>query len=109
MQNQEYQWQSAMTLQSGGYNGELITLERNGTVLFSGSVNKSQLPKTFGLGWNTTSTPTGSEEITYTYRDSDISNNNTSTKVAVTVRDEWSVAFDDRNNMIVTEIGRAHV
>lgn len=101
MQNPEYQWQSAMTLQSGGYNGELISIERNGTVVFSGSVNKSELPKTFGLGWNTTSTPTGSEEITYTYRDSDSSSNNSSTKVEVTIRDEWTISFDDRNNMIV--------
>lgn len=101
MQNPEYQWQSAMTLQSGGYNGESISIERNGVVVFSGSVNKSELPKTFGLGWNTTSTPTGSEEITYTYRDSDSSNNNNSTKVEVTIRDEWTISFDDRNNMIV--------
>lgn len=101
MENPQYKWQSAMTLQSGGYQGELLSIERNGTVLFSGSVNKSELPKTYGLGWVTTSEPDGSEEITYTYRDSDSANNNNSTKVAITVRDTWHVTFDDRNNMVV--------
>lgn len=100
MEGKNYQWTAAMTVESGGYNGELITIEQNGAVLFSGSV--SHPPQTFNLPWTTTSSDTGSSTYTYTYRDSDTMNNNNSTKVAITVRDEWTVSIDNRNYMTVT-------
>lgn len=97
-----YQWTAAMTVESGGYNGELLTIEENGNVIFSGSINTSQVPKTFNVPWTTSTSETGSATYTYTYRDSDSMNNNNSTKVAITVRDEWTVSIDNRNNMTVT-------
>ena len=100
MEGKNYQWTAAMTVESGGYSGELITIEQNGAVLFSGSV--SNPPQTFNLPWTTTSSDTGSSTYTYTYRDSDTMNNNNSTKVAITVRDEWTVSIDNRNYMTVT-------
>lgn len=100
MEGKNYQWTAAMTVESGGYNGELITIEQNGTVLFSGSV--SHPPQTFNIPWTTTSSDTGSSTYTYTYRDSDTMNNNNSTKVAITVKDEWTVSIDNRNYMTVT-------
>lgn len=97
-----YQWTAAITVESGGYNGELISIEQNGTEIFSGSVNTSQVPKTFNIPWTTTTSETGSSTYTYTYRDSDVSNNNISTKVALTVEDSWTVSIDNRNYMTVT-------
>lgn len=95
-----YQWTAALTVESGGYSGELITIESNGTVLYSGSV--ASVPRTFNLPWTTTTNETGSATYTYTYRDSDSANNNNSTKVSLTVRDDWTVTIDNRNYMTVT-------
>lgn len=100
--SKEYQYAAAITVNSGGYNGEAITIEKDGVTLFSGSINTSQVPKTFNIPWTTSTSDTGSATYTYTYRDSDTSNNNQSTKVAVTVQDTWSVSIDNRNYMTVT-------
>lgn len=97
-----YQWESAMTVRSGGYPGELLSITKDGQVIFSGAIDIHDLPKTFGPGWTTTNNPNGSETVTYSYRDSDSMNNNNCTKIDVTVKDEWTVTFDGRNNMIVT-------
>lgn len=102
MATKNYQWTAALTVESGGYNGELLSIEQDGNVLFEGSLNTGQVPKTFHLPWTTSTSETGSATYTYTYRDSDTGNNNQSTKVAVTVRDEWTVSIDNRNFMTVT-------
>lgn len=102
MATKNYQWAAAVTVESGGYQGELISIEQNGVEVFSGSVNISQIPKTFNLPWTTTTNETGSSTYTYTYRDSDTMNNNNSTKVAITVTDEWAVSISKNNVMTVT-------
>lgn len=100
MATKNYQWAAAVTVYSGGYVGEAITIEDNGVTLFSGSVDNP--PQTFSLPWTTTSAETGSSTYTYTYRDSELTDNNNSTKVSVTVKDEWSVSIDSHNYMTVT-------
>lgn len=100
--DKQYQWAAALTLESGGYDSEPITIEENGTVLFSGTVRNEELPKTFGLPWNTTSATTGSATYTYTYLDSDNSDNNNATKVYLTVRDEWTASINNRNYLSIT-------
>lgn len=95
----EYEWSAALTVESGGYVGEAISIEQNGTVLFEGAVDNP--PQTIDTGWTRTSTLSGSGTYTYTYRDSDVGQNARSTKVWVTVRDEWTVSFDNRNYMTV--------
>lgn len=95
-----YEWSAALTVVSGGYVGELISIEQNGTVLFSGAVDNP--PQTIDTGWRRTSTTSGDETFTYTYRDSDRKDNNNCTKVSVTMRDQWSVSFNNRNYMTVT-------
>ena len=102
-----YQWTAALTVYSGGYSiasggqsNELISIEKDGVELFSGSVTNP--PQTFNIPWTTTSDLTGSATYTYTYRDSDTTQNSNSTKVAVTVKDDWSVDIDNRNYMTVT-------
>lgn len=95
----EYEWSAALTVESGGYVGEAISIEQNGVVLFEGAVDTP--PQTIDTGWTRTSTLNGSGTYTYTYRDSDIGQNAHSTKVWVTVRDEWTVSFNSRNYMTV--------
>ena len=95
----EYEWSAALTVESGGYVGEAISIEQNGVVLFEGAVDSA--PQTIDTGWTRTSTLSGSGTYTYTYRDSDLAQNAHSTKVWVTVRDEWTVSFDSRNYMTV--------
>lgn len=107
MAEKNYQWTAALTVQSGGYSiasggqsNELISIEKDGVELFSGSVTNP--PQTFNIPWTTTSDLTGSATYTYTYRDSDTTQNSNSTKVAVTVKDDWTVDIDNRNYMTVT-------
>lgn len=95
----QYEWSAALTVQSGGFVGELITIEENGHVLFSGAVDNP--PQTIDTGWIRTSNYSGSGTYTYTYRDSDIADNNNSTKVSITVRDSWTVSINSRNYMTV--------
>lgn len=99
MATKNYQWTAALTVDSGGYVGETITIESNGVVLYNGAVSRP--PQTFNLPWNTTTDESGSATYTYTYRDSDRVNNSRSTKVAITMRDEWTVEIDNRNFMTV--------
>lgn len=94
-----YKWSAAVTVTSGGYVGELITIEQNGVTLYSGAVDNP--PQTFTAGWTTTSAATGSGTYTYTYLDSDTQNNNVASKVNLTFTESWSVSFDNRNYMTV--------
>lgn len=98
----QYQWSAAMTVESGGYEGEALSILQNGVTLFEGSISAAEVPKTFAVGWTTTSSMTGSETFTYTYRDSDVAQNSRSTMVAVTLTDSWSVSINSRNYMTVT-------
>lgn len=95
----QYEWSAALTVESGGYVGEAISIEQNGVVLFEGAVDNP--PQTIDTGWTRTSTLSGSGTYTYTYRDSDLGQNARSTKVSVTVRDEWTVSFNSHNYMTV--------
>ena len=100
MSTKNYQWSAGLTVESGGYVGETITIEDNGTVLFSGAIDSP--PQSFIVGWTTTSTPTGSRTYTYTYLDSDTGSNDKATKVSVTLSDSWNVTIDSRNYMTVS-------
>ena len=95
----KYQWSAALTVESGGYVGEAITVEENGVVLFSGAVDNP--PQTFNTGWTTTANMSGSGTYTYTYLDSDTANNNLAAKVSITLTDSWTVSIDNRNYMTV--------
>lgn len=97
-----YEWSAAMTVESGGYDGEALSILQDGQVLFEGSLSESEVPRTFPVGWRTETSMTGSGTYTYTYRDSDIAQNNRSTMVAITVEDSWSVSINSRNYMTVT-------
>lgn len=96
----QYEWSAALTVYSGGYLGEILSIEENGHELFSGDVTTP--PVTVDSGWIRTSSTSGSGTYTYTYRDSDVADNDNSTKVSVTVQDSWTVAFNGRNYMTVT-------
>lgn len=96
----EYEWSAALTVDSGGYVGELIGIYKDGQVLYEGAV--SNPPQTFTTGWTRTSTMSGTGTYTYVYRDSDTGQNDHSMKVEVTVRDDWQVSINGRNYMDVT-------
>lgn len=96
----EYEWSAALTVDSGGYAGELIGIYKDGQVLYEGTV--SNPPQTFTTGWTRTSTMSGTGTYTYVYRDSDTGQNDHSMKVEVTVRDDWQVSINGRNYMDVT-------
>lgn len=96
----EYEWSAALTVDSGGYVGELIGIYKDGQVLYEGAV--SNPPQTFTTGWTRTSTMSGTGTYTYVYRDSDTGQNDRSMKVEVTVRDDWQVSINGRNYMDVT-------
>ena len=97
----QYQWSAAMTVESGGYDGEALSIIQNGQTLFEGAVYPAETPKTFPVGWVTTSDLTGTGTYTYTYRDSDYGDNARSTMVRLTVEDTWTVSINSRNFMTV--------
>lgn len=98
----EYEWSAALTVDSGGYSGELIGIYKDGQRLYEGAVYPDQTPMTVGTGWTRTSNLTGTGTYTYVYRDSDTGQNDHSMKVEVTVRDDWQVSINGRNYMDVT-------
>ena len=98
----EYEWSAALTVDSGGYSGELIAIYQGDQKLYEGAVYPEQTPMTKDTGWNRTSDLTGTGTYTYVYRDSDSGDNNASMKVEVTVRDDWQVSINGRNYMDVT-------
>ena len=95
-----YQWTAALSVSSGGYEGELISIKKDGVTLYSGSIGPHS--KIINLPWTTTSDTDGDETYTYSYRDSDHMDNNNSTEVEVTVKDVWHVDIDSYNVMTVT-------
>lgn len=98
----EYEWSAALTVDSGGYSGELIAIYQGDHKLFEGAVYPEETPMTKDTGWNRTSDLTGTGTYTYVYRDSDSGDNDASMKVEVTVRDDWQVSINGRNYMNVT-------
>lgn len=98
----EYEWSAALTVDSGGYSGELIGIYKDGQLLYEGAVYPEQTPMTIDAGWTRTSTMSGTGTYTYVYRDSDTGQNDRSMKVEVTVRDDWQVSINGRNYMDVT-------
>lgn len=80
----QYRYRTTSELSSGGYPNEEIGVSPNDT------------------SWHTTTSPTGSISRVYYYRDSNSATNANSSRVEITIRDEWSVSFDESNNMTVT-------
>lgn len=80
----QYQWRRHSDLISGGYDGEEVGVIPNDT------------------SWHTTDDVSGSVTAEYYYRDSDYGRNADSTRVVVTVKDDWTVSIDSRNRLTVT-------
>lgn len=99
MATKNYQWAASLNVDSGGYEGELIAIKQNGTVLYQGAVGPHS--KSISTPWTTTTSETGDQTYTYSYRDSDHMDNNNSTEVEVTIRDVWTVSINNRNIMTV--------
>ncbi len=100
MATKNYQWTAALNVDSGGYEGELIAIKKDGVTLYEGAVGPHA--KSINLPWTTTTSEAGEQTYTYSYRDSDNSDNNNSTEVEVTIKDTWTVSIDNRNYMTVT-------
>lgn len=99
MATKNYQWTAALNVDSGGYEGELIAIKKDGVTLYEGAVGPHT--KSINLPWTTTTSETGEQTYTYSYRDSDHMDNNNSTEVEVTIKDTWTVSIDNRNVMAV--------
>lgn len=99
-----YKWGAAMTVDSGGYDGEALEIWSSGERIFDGSLDESEVPATYPReeSWIDETSMTGSGTYTYCYRDSDRGDNADSTKVALTVEDSWTVSISSRNVMTVT-------
>lgn len=76
-----YQWRRHFNLISGGYVGEEV-----------GVIPDDQ-------SWQTTDNLSGSVTAEYYYRDSDIGQNANSTRVVVTVKDDWTASISSRNRL----------
>lgn len=100
MATKNYQWTAALNVSSGGYNGEIIAIKKDGVTIYSGAVGPSS--KMINLPWTTTTDETGEQTYTYSYRDSDHMDNNNSTEVEVTIKDAWTVSINNSNVMTVT-------
>ena len=79
----QYQWRIFSNIISGGFAGE-----DTGVIP----------PET---GWKTTATLTGSASAQYYYRDSDVGQNENSSRVVYDVEDKWEVSFNSKNFMHV--------
>ena len=97
-----YQWSAALTVDSGGYQGETITIEQNGVVLYSGSV--SNPPETFTGATFVSTSETGSATYTYTYLDSDFGDNSRAQKVWITATDSWTVSINNTTNIMTVTV-----
>lgn len=79
----QYQWRRHFNLISGGYDGEEHGVDPP------------------DQSWHTTDTLSGSNTSDYYYRDSGYGRNSDSSKVIVTLRDEWTASIDNRNRLTV--------
>lgn len=80
----QYQWRRHFNLISGGYPGEGV-----------GVVPNDQ-------SWQTTDALSGSVTADYYYHDSPNSSDANSTKVVVTLRDDWTASINSRNQLTIT-------
>lgn len=78
-----YQWRTQMNILSGGYVGE-----ENGVIPNDQS-------------WKTTDSASGSMTAEYYYRDSPSGQNANSSRVVVTMSENWTASVDNRNNLII--------
>ena len=99
MATKNYQWTAALNVDSGGYEGELIAIKKDGVTLYEGAVGPHT--KSINLPWTTTTDDVGEQTYTYSYRDSDHEDNNNCTEVEVTIKDTWRVTIDNSNVMTV--------
>lgn len=80
----QYKWRTTMSVLSGGYQGEWVGIDPPDT------------------GWRTTDSTSGSSTATYYYRDSASGDNNNSSRVAISVTENWTANIDSRNNLTIT-------
>lgn len=80
----QYQWRTASAIISGGYQGEE-----------TGVINGNQ-------DWTTTETMSGSTTEEYFYRDSNVPNNANSSRVVVSITENWTASINSRNYLTVT-------
>lgn len=80
----QFQWRTNFNLISGGYDGEQTGVEPNDT------------------SWHTTDDTSGSSTAEYYYRDSYNATNANSSRVVVTVRDDWTASINSRNQLTLT-------
>lgn len=81
--DKQYQWKTDAVIVSGGYPDEE-------TGIISGSTD-----------WHTTSELTGTASAEYFFRDSGISSNANSSRVAVGITDSWTASIDGSNNLTI--------
>ena len=79
-----YQWRTTMSILSGGYEGEEVGVTPPDT------------------GWRTTDVVSGTSTATYYYRDSASRENRNSSRVAISVTENWTANIDSRNNLTIT-------
>lgn len=81
----QYQWKTDFELVSGGFPGE-------DTGVLSGDTN-----------WHTTSEMSGTATAQYYYRDADYPHvdNANSSRVVITIKDEWTATIDRHNNLTI--------
>lgn len=79
-----YQWRTSSDIISGGYIGE-----ETGVIP----------PDT---GWRTTDVLYGSTDAEYYFRDSDTGENANSSRVVVSISEEWTASIDSRNYLSIT-------
>lgn len=80
----QFQWRRHFDLISGGYPGEDV-----------GVIPNDQ-------SWHTTDATSGSLTADYYYRDSAYGRDSDSTRVIVTLRDDWTASINSRNQLTVT-------
>lgn len=80
----KYDWRTYLTIASGGYPGETIGVIPDNT------------------SWVSTDSTSGSATAQYFYRDSSSGENANSSRVVISVTDEWTASIDQRNFLHIT-------
>lgn len=91
----KYKFGPALNVYSGGYDGELVSIEKDDVVLFEGAIGPSS--KKIKVKEETTTDESGSATYEYVYRDSDSASNSNSSKVKVKITDEWTAEYTEGN------------
>lgn len=90
-----YQWSAGLTIRSGGFIGENITISDGSQT--KSFVNTGQDIE-FLFGAHTETSETGSATFTYTYEDSDF--NGHLTRVSLTIRESWTASVNNVTNKL---------